>query len=105
MPQAPSSSKPKTTKAVKRAADVKRARAWAERHAADRWRMTLALVRSVVANVDREREAVDPNLTRTVYIGAALLAMESLPSSLRQAFIKRYAELHGEPAVRNQWSK
>ncbi|WP_186020538.1 hypothetical protein [Burkholderia gladioli] len=102
MPQAPSSSKFKTTKADKRASA--RFRTWADRHAADRFRMTLALVRSVVANVDREREAVDPDLTRTIYIGAALLAMESLPSALRQAFIKRYADLHGEPVVRNQWS-
>ncbi|MDN4573619.1 hypothetical protein DBB29_08535 [Pandoraea cepalis] len=104
MPQAPSSSKFKTTKADKRAAASARFRAWADRHTEDRFRMTLALVRSVVANVDREREAVDPDLTRTVYIGAALLAMEALPSTLRQAFIKRYAELHGEPVVRNQWS-
>jgi hypothetical protein len=77
---------------------AQRWRAWAERHAADRWRTTLALVRSVGANIDREREAVSPSLTRTVYIGGALLAMESLTPSERQAFIERYADLHGEPA-------
>ncbi|HDR9172046.1 TPA: hypothetical protein QDB40_006131 [Burkholderia vietnamiensis] len=99
MSPATPSSKPNVTKAAKRAAAAARARAraraWAECHAADRWRTTLALVRSVGANVDRERQAIDPAITRTVYIGAALMAMESLPSALRRAFIRRYAELHG----------
>ncbi|MGF6570150.1 MULTISPECIES: hypothetical protein [Burkholderiaceae] len=66
---------------------------WKEQHAADRWRASLALVRSVGANVDRERQSV----TRTNYIGAALLAMESLTPAERRAFIDRYAALHGTP--------
>ncbi|MCA8224797.1 hypothetical protein LGM69_25310 [Burkholderia multivorans] len=67
---------------------------WKEQHAADRWRASLALVRSVGANVDREREAVGPAVTRTLYIGGALLAMESLAPDERQAFVERYADLH-----------
>lgn len=82
--------------------NAQRWKAWAERHAADRWRTTLAIVRSVGANVDRECEAV--GVTRTAYVGAALLAMESLTSGERRAFLRRYADLHGESTKRNQWS-
>lgn len=83
--------------------NAQRQRSWLARHAADRWRTTLALVRSVGANIDREREAV--GVTRTVYVGAALLAMETLSPSERLAFLRRYADLHGESAKRNQWSR
>lgn len=83
--------------------NAQRWKAWAERHAADRWRTTLALVRSVGANVDRECEAA--GVTRTAYVGAALLAMECLTPGERQAFLRRYADMHGEPAKRNQWSR
>jgi len=88
---------PPSSKSTKLERAAQRQRAWAERHALDRWRTKLAVVRSVGANVDREREAVSPSLTRTLYIGACLLAMESLTPAERRAFIDRYAALHGTP--------
>ncbi|VVD61940.1 hypothetical protein PCE31106_00142 [Pandoraea cepalis] len=72
--------------------NTKRWKAWLANHATDRVRIgPLTLVRGVVANVDREAKAIA--ISRTLYIGASLLAMESLPPSERQRFLDRYAEL------------
>lgn len=68
--------------------------AWLNRHAADRTRIgPMMMLRSIVVNVDREREHA--GVTRTAYVAAALLAMESLTPGERQRFLQRYAELAG----------
>lgn len=74
--------------------NTQRWHAWLNRHAADRTRIgPMTMLRSIVANVDREREAV--GVTRTAYVASALLAMESLTPGERQRFLRRYAELIG----------
>ncbi|WP_155714810.1 hypothetical protein [Burkholderia vietnamiensis] len=66
--------------------------AWLNRHAADRVRLgSMSMLRSVVANADREREHI--GVSRTAYVAAGLLAMESLTQSERERFIRRYLEL------------
>ncbi|WP_186264203.1 hypothetical protein [Burkholderia gladioli] len=68
--------------------------AWLNRHAADRVRLgSMTMLRSIVVNADREREHA--GVTRTAYVAAALLAMESLTPGERRMFLDRYAELVG----------
>lgn len=74
--------------------NTQRWHAWLNRHAADRTRIgPMTMLRSIVANVDRER--AHAGVTRTVYVGAALLVMETLTPGERHRFLRRYAELIG----------
>ncbi|RAR66878.1 hypothetical protein C7401_102303 [Paraburkholderia unamae] len=74
--------------------NTQRWHAWLNRHAADRTRIgPMTMLRSIVASVDRER--AHAGVTRTAYVAAALLAMESLTPGERQRFLQRYAELVG----------
>ncbi|MFM0594022.1 hypothetical protein [Paraburkholderia dilworthii] len=76
----------------------RRVRAWqCKRLETDRSRFTVMLVKSVVSASDRIRAAA--NTSRVAYVGAALLAMEGLSTSERQALIARYAALHDSGAA------
>jgi hypothetical protein len=82
-----------------KAANRRRQRRWTERHlGVDRTRVVATLVRSIVANADRQRDAL--GATRTAWIGAALLAMEGMGSREKAALVQKFQDLQGEPAKR-----